>query len=415
MELRRLHARRGSLLQLAPLALALVSARAHGSDDTSSIVGGDDAEVCDFPSTVLLRDLDGIDDIAGNEDDFPQFVCSGVLVHPRLALTAGHCIRTNGQGLQVVSFGENVDLMIADPEVVAEVPVERCARHPDFVPTNQNWDLGYCILAEDAPGVPITPPLMGCEAEIISPGLELVTVGFGQNVDGPRPLGTGTKRWTTQTIQAFEFLENNIAMMGQGSNSTCFGDSGGPAFVRLADQSWRVVGTASTLHPVFPMSCGFGAIFELVHTLVPWVEQDSGIDITPCHDADGTWNPAEGCGEFPVELVGEGDSWETSCGNAPRSGPSETCGEPWIPPPDPEASTGSSDEGADGPSTSDSESSPGGTGSSAGLDDEGEGCGCRSVPSNQPLSLMLLLLGLGAIRNRRPPMAGREDPRPGAC
>lgn len=29
------------------------------------------------------------------------------------------------------------------------------------------------------------------------------------------------------------------------------------------------------------------------------LEDTAGVDITPCHDADGTWNPTSACDEFP--------------------------------------------------------------------------------------------------------------------
>jgi len=61
-----------------------------------------------------------------------------------------------------------------------------------------------------------------------------------------------------------------------------FGDSGGPAFVQLADKSWRVFGIDSE---GTGKSCGAGDLMGVMHKAVSWIEQQSGVDITPCHDA----------------------------------------------------------------------------------------------------------------------------------
>jgi MYXO-CTERM domain-containing protein len=66
-----------------------------------------------------------------------------------------------------------------------------------------------------------------------------------------------------------------------------------------------------------------------MHKGVEWIEGEVGIDITPCHDVDGTWNPGPDCRNFPKEPgTGIGD-WQTGCAPGPVGGWSAICGEPY--------------------------------------------------------------------------------------
>jgi MYXO-CTERM domain-containing protein len=62
--------------------------------------------------------------------------------------------------------------------------------------------------------------------------------------------------------------------------------------------------------------------------IVPWVEEASGVDITPCHDVDGTWNPTPQCEGFALDPLQSG-SWDEGCAG-PLEGPSESCGPPYT-------------------------------------------------------------------------------------
>jgi hypothetical protein len=57
---------------------------------------------------------------------------------------------------------------------------------------------------------------------------------------------------------------------------------------------------------------------------VPWIEEDSGLDVTPCHDVDGTWNPTGACQRFETDPM-DGGSWQEWCAGE-LSASSETCG-----------------------------------------------------------------------------------------
>ena len=259
------------------------------------IWGGTEVAVCGWPTTVSM-----------------EGACSGTLVHPEVVIYAAHC----GGGYNQVTFGEN-------GSGGRKVATQFCKTYPGGGPGNGK-DFAFCKLAQPVTDVPIVPILMGCETSVLKPGQEVTIVGFGQANNGPY----GIKREVTTTI-------NNItgqgeAFIGGGGKDSCQGDSGGPVFVRLgkslapqADDTWRVFGITS-----YGGACGTGGYYSMMHNGIQWFEQESGVDLTPCHDSDGTWKPTGACVGFQIEPGKGGGSWATGCDTGPVAGASAICGPP---------------------------------------------------------------------------------------
>jgi hypothetical protein len=256
------------------------------------VTGGMEVEECGWPDTVAVTGGGGL--------------CTGSLVHPRLVVTAAHC-----------EGGDKTIRLSQDSSSGRSVGAQ-CTVNPDYLGTNdQAHDWGFCVLEEEITEIPFTPPLYGCELDMIEGGLPVAIAGFGDGgVDG----GPGTKRWgMTQVVSSL----GNTANIGGMGTSTCQGDSGGSAFVAMPDGSWRALSMTST----GLIGCeGTTGVHALMHPAIPWIEMTSGIDITPCHDLDGTWNPTPNCdGFFAGGDVGHG-TWSDWCEGTPRSGPSTSCG-----------------------------------------------------------------------------------------
>jgi secreted trypsin-like serine protease len=176
-------------------------------------------------------------------------VCSSVLVHPRVVLTAGHCVYSLvAQGIPL----EEVVVRLA-PDFNAADAVDRAVAlafiHPDYVPGRERQentlDLGVLVLAEPVTDVvPSRRAPLGFLDDLDAQGLletgtertRMVRVGYGFNLDIPPPSYVtvdGIRRATLSDFQAI--LPGHLVLNGNqqaGNGGVCFFDSGGPAFWR---------------------------------------------------------------------------------------------------------------------------------------------------------------------------------------
>jgi len=265
--------------------------------DEPRIYGGAPVAPCAWPTTVSL---------GGS--------CTGTLIHPELVVYAAHC----GTNYGSIRLGDDIYGNTA-------VATEYCRTYPGYTGVGNGNDFAYCRLAAPVDDYPIVPPLMGCETEALQPGQGVAVVGFGNADDN---LGYGIKREVYTQLNYI--TQDNEAFVGGGGEDSCQGDSGGPVFVPLDDGSWRVFGITS-----YGGACGSGGYYSMMHLGMPWFEQDSGLDLTPCTDAQGNWDPGPGCTGFPTDPSMGGGSWP-SCSAGPLSGPSATCGQAYGPADDPQ-------------------------------------------------------------------------------
>lgn len=279
-----------------------------GAEQEPAVYGGTAANYCGWPTAVFVS--------------FGGSACSGTLVEPNIVITAAHCPNSVSGRSAVVSFGEGFGG--GERDVAAT-----CFSNPSWTGAVGPQDYGYCLLDTPVTDVPIIPPAWGCDVSALTPGREVVIVGFGQSDNG----GSGSKREATTTIVN---IGDQAFIGGQGQDA-CQGDSGGPVYVKMdsafgGDDTWRVFGITSG-----GGECGQGGIFALMHVAIPWVEQHSGIDITPCQNSQGDWEPTPDCNMIPLDPAAGAGNWGNGCSGGPISGLGGLCGEPFGTGEDPDA------------------------------------------------------------------------------
>lgn len=265
------------LALFASLTLAIPTTES-ASTTPQPIKGGEEVPSCGWPSVAKI----GTD-------------CTGTLIHPRILLTTARCI--SGVDEAPVRFGETV----AGATTLADT--ERCRPSPGWIDTTsytQGEDYGYCLLKEPVTQIPIIPVASGCEQDAIVAGARIMHVGLGLDENGE----SGRKKMLDTTITA-------VTPVGELTSGTdnqlfCTGDSGGPVFVYLdpadgGDGSWRVAAIQSWYWgSADNPDCREVTGSVLVSQAIDWIEEDSGIDITPCTD-DSVWSPGAHCGGVPLE------------------------------------------------------------------------------------------------------------------
>lgn len=344
-------------IPMPPMFALLAFAGLLTPPEPATVAHGSLAMPCQWPTVVSYRT---------GEDK-----CSATLVHPRVVVTAAHCLETGSPGR--VRFGEQYQ------PASFIVDVERCSFDPDYPRTHSPAsDIGFCVLAEPVEGIPTTPLLAGCETEWLHAGLPAVIVGFGQTQSDPE---FGVKRYAFTTL-ASELRDDGTILVGDAEVNACLGDSGGPAFVQSPAGTWHTIGVL-----VYGPACAQGPVlYRALFDRLAWLEAEAGFDLSPCHDANGDWSPGPACGPVALDPLALHTSWADRC-------TSDEAQAPACPAPAPETDTFDPSEGSTALASSSTEAT---------------GCACRTGPSRFPWLALLF----AATGRRRPRPLEPRDRRP---
>ena len=233
------------------------------------IIGGREVDPGTFPECCLIGNTSG----GGFLHDW---FCTGTLIHPRVVVTAEHCIfRTTGQ-LDPNSIAIGVD----DEDAVEKSNIILIAR----ILPHHSEDIALLLL--HAPSS-VEPVARASTAEVADAD-RVELVGFG-NSDPAGSVGFGTKRQVNvpmhvvrksdaedlsaqESLLGFNsFAEFVAGRKGSGKDS-CNGDSGGPAYV-FVDGARKLAGATSRATDEADDLCGDGGIYVRLDKVSDWIDK----------------------------------------------------------------------------------------------------------------------------------------------
>ena len=263
---------------------ATMSAGAASANDNARIIGGQEATVSQYPWMVALLKA------TGGSNDFDRQFCGGTLIHPRLVLTAAHCIVHPASEMQVL-----VGRTTLSGTGGEKINVQRTIVHPSYhTPLYHSNDVAVLQLASPASQTPAALR----ERELgVSPNTLMRTIGWGltacantdTDLDGSIDCGNAPSADSllsvdvplvpdsdcTGILGANSYDPGSMACAGYAAagKDSCQGDSGGPLVVQNPNSEWRLVGVVS-----FGRGCGMAntpGVYAWVRSgaLRDWVDQ----------------------------------------------------------------------------------------------------------------------------------------------
>jgi hypothetical protein len=229
--------------RILPAALALLLIAAAFGDRAWAITGGkpDDGQHPYVGAMIAVHPVYGV------------MPFTGILVHPRVIVTAGHATVlaiAGGPGLLGVSFDQNAN--VNDPSTWQPVSVSRVISAYTGKTTSPGYgskdqDVGIIILDRPVEGItPATLPPAGLldwlkEAQQLKTGLdatEFTEVGYGFGLEWPPPqriFPVSEEGICVRNAAQSAYMSLNSAWLrlsqspARGYGGACLGDSGGPA------------------------------------------------------------------------------------------------------------------------------------------------------------------------------------------
>lgn len=228
-----------------------------------NIVGGSQVDPGDWPDAAAVY--------FGN-----QVGCTGVLIHPRVVLTAGHCIGgVSRVKLATNDFTQGGETIWVDQEI-------------EYPNSWYTYDLGILILEQDASTPPRTIAQDCILEDDLYDGAYGTIVGYGA-------IDIYGNQYTSELREAPAIIDDadcsnlsvgcnqqvspggELGAAGDGTDA-CYGDSGGPMYL-TTDRGDYLVGIVSRGYDGVWPPCEHGGIWVRPDAVIDWIETTANVTL----------------------------------------------------------------------------------------------------------------------------------------
>jgi endonuclease G len=207
-----------------------------------------------------------------------QQTCTGVLIAPTVALTAGHC---NDATLKSIIVGTSSLARATEGETISVI------KRIEYPSSAETEDLTVLVLARESRFAPRAIATGWARADIRN-GARVAIAGYGAiNRDATMYINDLQEAETTITdadctqkpgCHASVAPGGELGAGGMGTD-TCRGDSGGPLYL-MADYGTFVAGITSRAYEDAQYECSGGGIYARPDKVIDWIEQSAGVPVT---------------------------------------------------------------------------------------------------------------------------------------
>jgi secreted trypsin-like serine protease len=233
------------------------------ADDPAGIVGGSQVPRGRWPDVVAVLGA------FGN--------CTGTLIAADVVLTAGHCI-------EALPYEVVIDTIDHAKSGGERIRVAWSRAYPNWP---ERYDVGVLVLDQAATQAKPRVVTTACTARaLLRANTQIKIVGFGlatpEGLDDNTRLHEASVPITDPTCTLDPSCNAGVAphgefMAGGHGVDSCFGDSGGPAYIDTQDgHGHALVGIVSRGLALPAAPCGNGGVYVRVDKVISWIQSVTG-------------------------------------------------------------------------------------------------------------------------------------------
>ncbi|XP_066978134.1 trypsin-1-like [Macrobrachium rosenbergii] len=237
-----------------------------GQKEESRIVGGNDAEINEWPWQAAL--MKGSD----------QF-CGGSLINDRYILTAAHCTEGLRPRDLTVRLAEHRLSTSGETSLVTR-SVTKIIEHPRYIPGDEINDIALLKLSSSVKVSSTVLPVCVPPRSPLYTNKEATVTGWGYTSDGGKPSNTlkevTVKVMSNNICRRHSYgsaIKNTMLCAGASGKDSCQGDSGGPLVFRDAGGNYDQIGVVS-----WGYGCAeerYPGVYTRVNKYLDWIKANT--------------------------------------------------------------------------------------------------------------------------------------------